>query len=288
MKAKKDERQEIPQGDYFYEVKWDGIRAIIQNHDRVTIFSKSGRDITDRFPEIADAAPQALECGTYDCELVVFCVDGRPSFPLVNGRLHLQDEDERARRMSEQPVTAVLFDVLELNGYNLEHADLSTRRAHLESASYENHRFILSKTYDDGEALLEEVGRLGLEGVIAKERGSAYRQGSRTKAWLKVKLQVHKDVLVVGYTDGIGKREGFIGALVLESLSGEDRGRVGTGFTDRDLVYITERLQRIGVRFTRKDVHYLREPQLAEVQAMKVTDDGLLREPVFRCFKDGD
>ena len=285
MLAKKSEAGTIPDGDYSYELKWDGIRAIIVIRDSgVTIFSRSGRDITRQFPELSRTGPRVLKPGVYDAELCCHNEDDIPAFPLVTSRLHLGSGRKAASRSN--PATAYLFDVLEMDGEELLSEAYATRRLHLGTAML--HRSLyweLSQVHEDGRALLQRARDEGREGIMAKLNGAPYYPGKRRKAWTKVKIKFHEDVRIVGYTDGVGKREGFFGALILEDLDGNLCGRVGTGFTDVVLERVYQRLSDQGVRETSKGIHWLRRALSCEIEYMTNTG-GARREPVFRGLKD--
>jgi len=281
MLAKKSKTGAIPDGDYSYELKWDGIRAIFVLRDQIlTIFSRSGRDISRQFPELVRTAPRILANGVYDAEICCHNEEHIPSFPLVTSRLHLGSHHKEASRTN--PATAYIFDILELDDQKLLFEAYSTRREYLADAIRGRSLYWeMSKRYDDGEALLRRARAEGREGIMAKLNSSPYYEGKRRAAWTKVKIKFHEDVLVVGYTDGTGKRSGFFGALILEDLEGHLCGRVGTGFTDEILAYVFSQLQRQGIRETSKGIRWLRRALTCEIEYMRNTG-GARREPVFR------
>src|SRR5438874_4407 len=111
----------LPRGDYSYEVKWDGFRAIVATEDGLRVLSRRGWSMADRLPELA-TLPTGL---VLDGELVSFGLDGRPSFPLLGLRvLHGRDAI---------PVTLMIFDVLRVEGVDAMCLSYSDRRALLET-----------------------------------------------------------------------------------------------------------------------------------------------------------
>jgi bifunctional non-homologous end joining protein LigD len=163
----------LPRGDWSYEVKWDGFRAVVATEDGLQVRSRRGWSMAEHLPELA-ALPTGL---VLDGELVVLGLDGRPSFPLLNARI--------LRRRAEVPVTLMVFDVLRVEGLDamrLPHAD---RRALLEALELGGPAWRTPEAFDDGEALLAATAELGLEGVVAKRRGERYRPGER--GWIKTK-----------------------------------------------------------------------------------------------------
>src|SRR5690606_5196865 len=97
---------------------------------------------------------------------------------------------------------------------------------------------VVSPQFDDGAGLLTVAEQQGLEGVIAKRRGSRYQPGRRSADWLKIKVRARQEVVIVGWTKGEGRRASGFGALVA-AVWDEGRlryaGNVGTGFADAEI-----------------------------------------------------
>ena len=163
----------LPRGDYAYEVKWDGFRAIVSTEDGLEVRSRRGWSMAERVPELA-GLPTGL---VLDGELVAFGEDGRPSFPLVGLRvLHSR---------TGIPVTLVVFDVMRVDGADAMCLPYAERRALLEELDLDGPAWRTPQAFDDGEALLDATSAHGLEGIVAKRRSEAYRPGER--GWIKVK-----------------------------------------------------------------------------------------------------
>ena len=163
----------LPRGDYAYEVKWDGFRAIVSTEDGLVVRSRSGWSMEERLPEMA-RLPTGL---VLDGELVAFDEGGRPSFPLLGLRvLH-------GRRAI--PVTLLIFDLLRVEGGDAMCLPYAERRALLEELDLHGPAWRTAEAFDDGEALLAATSEHGLEGIVAKRRQEPYRPGER--AWIKVK-----------------------------------------------------------------------------------------------------
>jgi bifunctional non-homologous end joining protein LigD len=170
MLAKPDR---LPRGDYSYEVKWDGFRALVATEDGVQVRSRSGWVMTDRVPELA-GLPTGL---VLDGELVTFGLDGRPSFPLLGLRV--------LHGRTEIPVTLMIFDLLRVEGTDAMCLPYAERRALLEELDLNGPAWRTPEVFDDGEALFDATSRLVLEGVVAKRRSESYRPGERR--WAKTK-----------------------------------------------------------------------------------------------------
>jgi bifunctional non-homologous end joining protein LigD len=160
-------------GDWAYEVKWDGFRAIVSTENGLRVRSRRGWNMTELVPELAALpVPAAL-----DGELVAFAHDGTPDFPLVCERMLM--------RRPGIMVTLVVFDLLSLAGRSLLKLPYRKRRVELEALDLNGSHWTTPETFDDGEALFEAVCEHELEGVVAKRKAGVYRPGER--GWVKVK-----------------------------------------------------------------------------------------------------
>jgi bifunctional non-homologous end joining protein LigD len=162
----------VPSGNYAFELKWDGFRAIVGRNGGFRVRSRRGWDMTRLLPELSDLPA----IGIFDGELVAFA-DGRPHFPLVCDRLLHGD-----RTVS---LTFVVFDLLELEGEPTMPMTYSRRRALLEELELGAGPWFVPDTFTDGPALFAAACAQGLEGVVAKRCSAPYRPGER--GWIKVK-----------------------------------------------------------------------------------------------------
>jgi bifunctional non-homologous end joining protein LigD len=160
-------------GDYSYELKWDGFRALLSTENGMRLRSRCGWDMTDLVPELA-AFPVF---GAFDGELVAFDAHGAPDFPLVCERMLM--------RQPGIAVTYVVFDVLTLDGRSLMNEPYTERRRQLEALNLNSVHWRTPETFDDGQALFDAVCAHGLEGVVAKQKSGRYRPGYR--GWVKIK-----------------------------------------------------------------------------------------------------
>ena len=149
------------------------------------------------------------------------------------------------------PIVFYAFDLLRLNGKDLQGLPIEERKANLEELLKKPPgviRYSASFTKDIPE-LLDRAGKLGLEGLIAKRSGSKYEAGRRTGAWIKIKLHLEQEFVIGGYTEPEGSRK-FIGALLVGFYEGKQLkfcGRVGTGFSDKLLRTLFSELEEIRV-----------------------------------------
>ena len=222
--------------------------------------------------------------------------EGRPSFQRLQRRAQQRRTIDVQRASLELPATYYAFDLLGFEGFDLRPLPLVERKRLLQAVLPRTGpvRF-LDHIEEQGEAFYAEVSRLKLEGLIAKRKDAPYRAG-RSPHWLKLRAERVDDFVVVGFTEPQGGRAGF-GALHLAAFEGPALvycGRAGSGFDDEQLVALRDVLEadRRGAPPCTGPLpadrgHVWVEPRLvAEVRYLTWTDEGLLRQPVFRSLRD--
>ena len=285
---------EVPEGDFTYELKWDGIRAmIIVDEGGVRILSRNRRDITEKFPELLQADEAFRNTSAvFDGEIVCLDGDGRPSFRDVINRLHRSGEASIRRAMQKTPVHCYLFDCLFLDGRTLINDPIERRRVWLADTVRRDSAYRVSEVLEDGHALFTAVKEIGLEGIVAKESGGRYYPGRRSRAWLKVKVRQSEDCVILGYTVGKGDREPYFGALQIGLYEGGElvyRGKVGSGFDSRKLKSLHTQLAKIptGERLIPEkpaddeETTWIEPVLFCEVEYSQITRSGTFRDPVF-------
>src|SRR5881409_78824 len=283
---------------WLFELKLDGYRVRAgREQGEARLLTRKGNDISAAFPELARAlAALPFEGFILDAELVVPDEAGRPSFQRLQNRVRVSRGLEVRRGAVETPAVLYVFDLLAFEGYDLRPLPLEQRKALLEQiVPRVGPLKYLSHFEKDGEALYQQVVKMGLEGIVAKQADSPYRAG-RSPNWLKIRADRADDFVVVGFTRPKGSRSGF-GALDLGAYENGKlvyAGRVGSGFTAAQLKEVSAALER-GVRPTpaftgpvpQDPGHTWVEPTLVvEVRYKEWTDEGLLRQPVFVRFRD--
>src|SRR5919199_5404964 len=143
-------------GDYAYEAKWDGFRAIVSTEGPLRVRSRRGWDMTPHVGFLAELPVRAV----LDGELVALDDDGRPDFPLICECL--------LQRRFTIPLTYMVFDVLSVQGENMASQPYAQRRLVLEELQLNGRQWRTPEGFDDGEALWEAVCEHELEGVVAK------------------------------------------------------------------------------------------------------------------------
>lgn len=287
--------------DWAYEFKWDGLRAIaFCRPDDVRLSSRTGHDVTPRYPEL-HRLEQALGSRTVvlDGEIVALDVYGVPRFERLQHRIGLTAEDEVRRMMREVPVIFMLFDVLYLDGRNTMHLPyLERRRLLADLGLADEHWQTPDYRVGEGEAMLDTAADRGLEGVVAKQTDSLYEEGRRSGAWRKIKVRRSQELVIGGWQEGRGRRQGLPGALLVGYWEGDDfvyAGKVGTGFTDATLRHLAELmgpLERREAPFDRRpglpssNVHFVEPRLVGQFEFAEWTEGGQLRAPAFKGLRD--
>ncbi len=274
---------------WFHEIKHDGYRLIARLSNRsARLLTRNGLDWTGKFPVLAAAFGElSVEAALIDGELVHLEADGTSDF----GRL----QDAIANGRTEELVFYA-FDLLHLDGLDLTGTALEDRKAVLAEIVPTNSAGILR--YSDhqvghGPQFFRQACFYELEGIVSKRRDSSYRAG-RNDSWLKVKCSNRDEFVVIGFTDPAGTRPG-LGALLLGYYDGHRMlhyaGRVGSGFSDAQLVALRARLDPlkhgaspVGVlpkSVSVKGVHWTEPALVAEIRFAGWTADQVLRHATF-------
>jgi DNA ligase D-like protein (predicted ligase)/DNA ligase D-like protein (predicted polymerase)/DNA ligase D-like protein (predicted 3'-phosphoesterase) len=280
--------------DYIYEVKWDGIRALISlDEEELTIRSRNGRVITKQFPEL-NIPVQALRATSALLDAEIVCLDekGKPIFQNVIRRLQQTTDSGIARLREKLPATCYLFDVLYLDGRPVIAEPLERRRDWLQDLIREQQVYRLSEAFPEGKSLYDAASAMELEGIVAKLKTSPYTPGKRSPSWLKVKTHRSQDCIIIGYTRGKGDRENAFGALQLACYKRGELayvGKVGTGFDSRRMAETMDILKELKTGERPVETRPLDDAQtvwlepslVCEVRYSSITLDEQLREPVF-------
>jgi bifunctional non-homologous end joining protein LigD len=292
-------RETPPEGSgWLLEIKYDGYRLLASREDgRPGLRLRGGGDASASFPEITRViAALPYDHVLIDGEVVVLDEEGRPSFSRLQKRARLTRRSDIDRASLELPAVLFAFDLLAFNDRDPRALPLTERKNILKMLvpSIGPIRFA---DHVEGSAsdFLEAAQQMGLEGIVCKRAVSPYRRG-RSADWIKVRFSRADDFVIVGYTKPQRGRVGF-GALHLAVRDGVGYryvGRVGTGFSDRQLEDLRSRLDAgrrnspaaTGALPTGRD-HVFTNPEIVcEVRYKEWTAKGQLRQPVFLRLRD--
>lgn len=294
---------EPPAGDWTFEMKWDGVRAVVYvDGGRARVMTRNDRDVRASYPELGElAAAIGARRMVLDGEIVALDDQGRPDFGRLQQRMHVTGASTVRSLAARYPVTYLVFDLLYDDGTVLTARPYQDRRAALAELGLEGPHWAVPPAFEgDGAAALASSKALGLEGVVAKRSGSTYQPGKRSRNWLKVKNVRAQEVVVCGWTEGAGNRSGRIGALLLgvPDERGDLRfvGKVGSGFDDPALALLAERLAPLAIDVSplagpvprpveRAAAHWVRPALVGEVTFSQWTGDGKLRHPSWRGLR---
>jgi bifunctional non-homologous end joining protein LigD len=287
--------------EFGFEIKWDGIRALAYYEPgRFRIESRNLNDITAQYPELRRLGRQLGSRDTIlDGEIVAFDELGRPSFALLQRRMHLTRDAEIKRRAKEIPVHYLLFDVLYADGRSVMDRPYEERRALLESLELEGPNWQTPRYHrGEGRELVEASAQQGLEGVVAKRLDSTYSPGRRSPHWIKVKNKQRVRLVIAGWLPE-KERVDRLGALLVGYFDPEGHlryaGRVGTGFDTKE----RNRLERLLAQHRRerspfagkrgpRGATYVEPRLVAEIEYTEWTNDGVLRHPSYKGLADED
>lgn len=288
-----------PDGVWSCEIKFDGYRAVaLVTRAHAELWSRNRKEMSADYPEVV-AALQKLKChsAVLDGEIVALDAAGRSRFQLLQSR----------EISGTRPTIAYyLFDIMQLDGRSLIALPLEERQRILDALLKKAPRplqrspvFVLEPAQ-----LMPEVRRQGLEGLIAKRRGSPYEPDRRSGAWVKCKILNEQEFVIGGFTAPRNSRQFFGAILVGHYADGKllYAGKVGTGFDFKLLESLHRKFSarvrkacpfanlpmprkpRFGAGMTPAEmrrVTWLRPELVAQIKFGEWTNDGLLRQPVF-------
>jgi bifunctional non-homologous end joining protein LigD len=279
---------DLKASQWAFEAKWDGYRLLVEaDHGEVRLRSRSGRDITKEFPQLGSLADQLTEHHVVlDGEVVALDASGVPRFSEMQNRA-------RATRIEFR-----VFDLLYLDGRSLLRATYRDRRKLLETLGSGGGLNVPDLLPGDGAEALDYSRKRQWEGVIAKKRDSTYQPGRRSASWVKDKHWNTQEVVIGGWRAGEGGRTSGIGSLLIGIPAAGGlhfAGRVGTGFTERDLASLKKTLAPLhtdespfDAKLSTQDakgVTFVRPTLVGEVRYSEWTSDNRLRQPSWRGLR---
>ncbi|MDP9961316.1 DNA ligase D [Chryseobacterium lathyri] len=274
--------------DWVFEIKWDGYRAIADlSHKDPLFYSRNGISFLSKFEKVTKDFEHQKYQMILDGEIVAYDEHGKPSFQLLQ---QIGDNPDLA-------LTYQVFDLLWLNGHSTEELPLLQRKELLKEALTETDVIkYCDHIPEKGLAFFEQMKEMKLEGMIAKKADSLYIENYRTTDWLKIKFTNTEEVIICGFTEPRGSRQGF-GALILgKYIDGKliYSGHTGTGFNKESLNQMHERLKKLIVKAspfekkpkTNMPVTWTKPELVCEIKFSEITKDGIFRHPVFVTLRE--
>ncbi|HJU22899.1 MAG TPA: DNA ligase D, partial [Casimicrobiaceae bacterium] len=281
---------------WIWELKYDGFRLFAAKDSNKSLLRyRRGLDSTASYPELARAiAALPFEHAILDGEVAVLDENGRPRFERLLQRAQLQRAPDIARAALQLPAVYFAFDLIAIEGFDLRALPLIERKRILKSLLPGGGPLRFADHIDErGEAMLEAVRELGLEGVVGKRADSTYRAG-RSADWVKVRFAKTGDFLVVGYAPS--KRGASAASLHLAAWNGDQLNyvcAVGSGLTAPELDAAVKQIESrrradppfVGAGPEGRGHVYCDPFLICEVRYKEWTEDRGLRQPSFIRFR---
>lgn len=259
--------------DFALEYKLDGIRIQVHRRgDRVRLFSRHLKDISDHFPDLVDMAKQLpIDRFILDGEAIGTDEKGRVVPFQILARRTTRKKDISAMQQ-RVPVLPRFFDALYVDDEDLTGQPYAERIKVLGKIVRKKEHLaarILPVGKDEAKRFYEESLERGNEGVMVKLLESEYRPGKRGKLWYKVKGKHTIDCVILAAEWGHGRRRGLLSNLHLGVLD-ETRtrylmvGKTFKGLTDKMLHWLTDNLPKYKVHEDKWTV-YVRPTVVVEV-----------------------
>lgn len=274
--------------EWAFEIKWDGYRAIADlSKDDIRLYSRNGIDFSKKFKKVTNSLKLQEHQMILDGEIVAYDDKGKPNFQWL-------------QQIADNPKLVIVyqvFDLLWLNGHSTKNLSYLQRKELLKQALVENEIIKFSDhILEKGKDFCQAASDMGLEGIIAKKTDSIYREHVRSSEWLKIKIHKSDEAVICGFTEPKGSRKKF-GALILGKYRNNEMvfcGHTGSGFSDKSLVEIYEKLQPL---VTEKSVFKITpktnakatwvKPELvAEIKFTELTKDHIYRHPIFLRLRE--
>src|SRR5688572_25329875 len=287
MKARLSDLPPFNSNDWIFEIKWDGYRAIAEiNPTGNKLYSRNGLTFDKAYPKIFHALKSIKKETVIDGEIVVFDEEGRPNFQKL----------QNYKSNDRYTIQYYVFDCLHLDGKDLTDLPLLERKIILQKIIPPSDIILFcDHVIGEGKSLFTEMKKMKLEGMIAKRKNSKYYIGKRSSDWLKIKNIQTQEAIIVGFTEPKGSRSAF-GSLLL-AVQKKNKlvsiGNVGTGFTDKCLKDLHNKLKKI-IRKTSPldipikqthDITWVDPILVCNIKFTEITDEGSVRHPVFQGLR---
>ncbi len=269
--------------DYLFEMKFDGIRALIYvSPEEIVIKNRKGFIVNDTFPELLQIQKYIKKECIFDGEIVLM-QDDKPSFSKLQERALLKNKKRIEYFKDNFPVTFVCFDIL------YENKDLMSlpliNRKEILSKYKDNEYFVKSRMVDTkGKELFKFIKKNDLEGIVAKLKSSEYIPGVRTKDWIKIKNVHMEDFYICGYKDGDDVISVLLGEKVGKNFRFVSKVVVGKKRKDYELIKsCSECKNYLGEDY--KDYIFIKPKYKCTIEFLEKTKSNHLRHPVFRGIR---
>ncbi len=266
---------------YLYELKFDGIRALIYaSKNKLVIKSRNNIDITARFPEFQEIKKLVKNKNViFDGEIIALNEDGNPDFSKVQGRNNLKNKDKIIEESLNNPAYFMVFDIL-YEDKELINLPLIKRKEILNKYQDTTH-FLKSHTFSDGLKLFKVVKEKKLEGIIAKLKNSLYEPGYRVDSWLKIKNFQNKEYIIHAYNFLKEKYSLLLGEYRQEKLYYVGKVSITKNRPELKKILKTPKSPNQFINCQDKAT-YIKPINKIKVSYIEITKNGTLRQPFIK------
>ena len=268
-----EEAKVLQDGRYLYEIKFDGIRALIYVSKReFRILSRKGTDLTNHYPELKMIQDIVGDHQViFDGEIIATS-KGLPSFSLLQKRMRAKKVSDKL--IAEIPVSFVAFDII-YDNKDVTNLPLIERKKLLEKYRDTDY-FVKSRVYHDGISLFKMVKKVGLEGIVEKVKSSTYDVGERTHSWIKVKNIKVDNFVVHGFLEKTNTITLLLGEYKNNKLCYVGKVSVNK---KHELINTLQKMKKINNQFVNFDEEatYVKPVHEVRVHFLERTISGMLR-----------
>src|SRR5262249_40825403 len=160
--------------------------------DEVRLYSRNHKPFEDRFAPVVESLRGLGHDAVLDGEVVVVDDTGKSQFQLL----------QNYQRTGKGRLVYYVFDLLYLDGRDLRSEPLKRRKQLLQKVLGSLPHVRLGEHVEQrGVAFFKAAVAQGLEGIIAKDAASPYREGARGGEWLKIKTRRRQEAVIGGFTE---------------------------------------------------------------------------------------
>lgn len=266
--------------NYIYELKYDGIRTLMYVSTNIfKLITRNGNDVAKIYPELKTVQNIVGKHKViFDGEIVAF-KNGKPSFSELQHRNNLKNTKTIENKIIEIPVCFVVFDIIYLDK-DLTNLELMERKKILNNFS-DTDIFIKTKMYDDGLKLFSHIKKIGLEGIVAKQKYSKYICGKRVLTWVKIKNFKKQYFHVYGYSKLKDKYALYLGEFKNKKLF--PVGKVSV-MENNDVLKLVKKQRKINNTFIdlNENITNVEPINKILVHYLERTENNTLRQPFIK------
>lgn len=267
--------------DYIYEIKFDGIRAIIYAEpNKIKIVTRNLKDITSIYPELQNISKLVKRKTIFDGEIVMFD-NSKSSFQKLQERSHLKNIKKINNLSVINPVSFVCFDIL-YDGKDITKLNLISRKEILDT--YDENDYFIKSPYirTKGKKLFNLIKKENLEGIIAKKINSTYQYNIRSNDWLKIK-NLNKGIFYIG---GYSYKDTHVFSIYLGEYENNKFNFVGKVFVAKkdklfDKILKLKKTKSYFQNYENENTNFIKPTIKCKIKYLERTKNGSLRQPVF-------